>query len=141
MKMTELKQIVESLGCEMKEYSTGHFIMLPIEFPWYGKHSDDGECENSRIIAQVVEMPGSSRAHVLDSVKWVDVWTVPEIVFDPSNGVKPLGLKMKKKSRGFAYTLQDFDSEELTAWLEKKIGEVSEKAKEYYKEWRLHTLK
>ncbi len=33
MKMTELKQIVESVGCEMKQYYTGFFIMLPIKFP------------------------------------------------------------------------------------------------------------
>ncbi len=64
MKMSELKQIVESLGCEMKYYSSWIFIMLLIEFPWYGKQHDEHECDNSRIIAQVTNAFGP--------VKWLD---------------------------------------------------------------------
>ena len=123
MKMTELKQIVESVGCEMNQYCTGFFIMLPIKFPWYGKQHDEHECENSRIIAQVTNVRGS--------VKWLDAWTVPTIIADESNG-KALDLKMRKMGRCFAY-MQDFDSEELTDWLQSKIEEVSEKAKELRK--------
>ena len=119
--MTELKQIVESVGCEMKQYCTGFFIMLPIKFPWYGKQHDEHECDNSRIIAQVTNAFGT--------VKWLDAWTVPTINADESNG-KALALKMRKIGCYPMYLLQDFDSEELTDWLQSKIGEVSEKAKE-----------
>ena len=121
MNIEKLKQIVESVGCEMKQYCTGFFIMLPIKFPWYGKNSDEHECENSRIIAQVTNVRGS--------VKWLDTWTVPTINADESNG-KALAIKMRKIGRCPMYMLQDFDSEELTAWLKKKIEEVSMKAKE-----------
>lgn len=123
MKMTELKQIVESLGCEMKYYSSWIFIMLPIEFPWYGKQHDEHECDNSRIIAQVTNAFGP--------VKWLNAWTVPTISNDKLNG-KPLGLNMRKMGRRLTY-MQDFDSEELTDWLQSKIEEVSKKAKELRK--------
>lgn len=33
MNIEKLKQIVESVGCEMKQYCTEFFIMLPIKFP------------------------------------------------------------------------------------------------------------
>lgn len=120
MKMAELKQIVESLGCEIKLYTSWIFIMLPIEFPWYGKQDDADECDNSRIIAQV--------ANAFGPVKWLDAWPVPTISNDRLNG-KPLGLNMRKMGRCFTY-MQDFDSEEFTDWLQSKIEEVSEKAKE-----------
>ena len=121
MDIEKLQQIVESVGCEMKQYSTWFFIMLPINFPWYGKNSNEHECENSRIIAQVTNVHGS--------VMWLDAWTVPTINADESNG-KALAIKMRKIGCYPMYLLQDFDSEELTAWLQKKIEEVSMKAKE-----------
>lgn len=99
----------------------GVFHNAAYQIPWYGKNSDEHECENSRIIAQVTNVRGS--------VKWLDAWTVPTIIADESNG-KALDLKMRKIGRCAMYMLQDFDSEELTAWLQTKIEEVSMKAKE-----------
>jgi hypothetical protein len=121
MDTVKLKHIVESLGGNVKRVNTGVYIMLPISFPWYGKQQAHS-CDNSRIIAY---------ASLLGSFQWMDVWANVGIRTDEVTG-KPLGIMLRAGGTSVA-TLRDFDDEALTAWLEKKIGEVSNKAKEYHK--------
>lgn len=118
----KLTQLVKSLGCNLKIMETGYYVMLPINFPWYGK-TKPHECDNSRIIAYATNAYGP--------MQWMDVWANVDIRKNPLND-KPLGIMMRSGGTSEA-TLRDFDEEELTAWLEKKIGEVSQKAKEYHK--------
>lgn len=118
----KLTHIVESLGGAVKRGETGVYIMLPINFPWYGK-TTARICDNSRIIAYATTAFGSFR--------WMDAWPVPDIRKN-LNG-KPLGIEMRRNGVCLTETLRGFSDEELTAWLERKIGEVSQKAKEYHK--------
>lgn len=124
MDTVKLKHLVESLGCNVKRENTGYFIMLPINFPWYGKLNKPRECDNSRIIAYATTAFGT--------FKWMDAWTIPDIRKNPLNG-KPFGVEMRKDAHFLIETLRSFNEEELAAWLERKIGEVSQKTKEYHK--------
>ena len=123
MNAEKMTQLVESLGCSVKHLDpSGYYVMLPMSFPWYGK-TKPRECDNSRIIAYATTAYGS--------VKWMDVWAKVDIRKDP-NSDRPLGIMLRSGGTSVA-TLRDFDTEELIAWFEKKIGEVSNKAKEYHK--------
>lgn len=124
MDTVKLKHLVESLGGNVKRENTGIYVMLPINFPWYGKTSAAHICDNSRIIAYATTAFGSFR--------WMEAWTVPGIRTEWMSG-KPLGVEMRKDDHFFTETLRSFNEEELAAWLEKKIGEVSQKTKEYHK--------
>ena len=117
----KLKQVVESLGCEMKRVGFRElYVMLPANFPWYGKDNVQ-ECDNSRIIAAATLSIGTW--------DWTDaVWPMPDIHIEHG---KPLGIVMRKNGLHSAgSTLRNFSYEQIADWLQKKIGEVSEKAKE-----------
>lgn len=124
MDTVKLKHLVEALGCGVKREGTGYYVMLPINFPWYGKPNKPHECDNSRIIAYATTAFGR--------FEWMDAWTIPDIRKNPLND-KPLGIEMRRNGHYLTETLQSFNEEELAAWFEKKIGEVSQKAKEYHK--------
>lgn len=124
MDIEKLKQAVESVGCEMKQYctwlNTWYFIMLPDSFPWTGGDFDVVRRKNSRIIARV-----TMTSH---SCKWM-VWPEPEIIFCLN---KPLGIEMHENDsvREVRDVLKKYSYEQIAAWLVEKIGEVSKKAKE-----------
>lgn len=119
----KLTQVVESLGCAIKKVGFRElYVMMPINFPWYGKGYVQ-HCDNSRIIAAATLTIGTW--------DWTDAWTIPDIHIE--NG-KPLGIEMRRKGLYIAGgTLRSFNYEELADWLTEKIGEVSNKAKEFHK--------
>jgi len=121
-----LKEVLESVGCEFQVQSTECYILLPDNFPWYGD-GDRHERNNSRIIA-CVTLSWS------DYWKWTDAWPQPVI---RSYNDEPLGIEMRRGPMGFRTgvlnELNDFNCEEIAAWLQNKIGEVSRMAKEYRK--------
>lgn len=126
MDIEKLEQAVESVGCTLYRsllagVLTSCCIMLPDSFPWYG---DDfcGRRKNSRIVARVVI---HSKIHSYCD-KW-KVWGTPVINICQN---EPLGIEMQENDSGEALLLKNFDYEQIATWLQSKIGEVSEKAKE-----------
>ena len=119
----KLKQTVESVGCTLHipfrlEIRTICLILLPDSFPWYDKDFDENKGKNSRIIACVV-----CTDH---GCKW-KTWSEPVINVCQD---KPLGIQMRENDSCDALLLKNFSYEQIAAWLQSKIGEVSAKAKE-----------
>lgn len=123
MDIEKLKQAVESVGCTLRtsiqtENMSTYCIMLPDRFPWYGAGFNEDRRKNSRIIARV-ELNGYD-------YKW-RVWSDPSINMCLN---RPLGIEMVENDSREALLLKNFSYEQIAAWLQSKIGEVSEKAKE-----------
>lgn len=123
LNVDRLKEVLKSVGCEVHEQGAEYYIMLPDNFPWYG-NGDSHERDDSRIVA-VVECS-------FGDWKWTEAWPLVDI---RTWNDEPLGVMMR---RGEAYTgdlneLNDSNYEEIAAWLQNKIGEVSKVAKKYRK--------
>ena len=121
----KLKQIVESEGCTLiKSFQSGYLmaaycIMLPDSFPWYGVDFDKERIKQSRIIARI-------EIHNQDCI-WT-VWSEPVIHTCPNK--PPLGIEMVDNGSREEPLLKNYSYEQIAAWLQSKIGEVSKKAKE-----------
>lgn len=123
LNVDRLKEVLKSVGCEISDQSSEYYIMLPDNFPWYGEH-DRHERNNSRIVAAASCSYGDW--------KWSEAWPWPDI---RTWNDEPLGIEMR---RGLVYTgalneLNDSNYEQIAAWLQNKIGEVSRVAKKYRK--------
>ena len=123
MDIEKLQQTVESVGCTLRtsfrlEIRTTCLILLPDNFPWYGADMSETKRKNSRIVARV-----EINSH---SCKW-KTWSEPVINVCQD---KPLGIEMRENDSRDALLLKDFSYEQIAAWLQSKIGEVSKKAKE-----------
>lgn len=123
LNVDRLKEVLKSVGCEVQEQRAEYYIMLPDNFPWCG-NEDSHERNNSRIVAEV--------ACSFGDWKWTEAWPCCDI---QTWNDEPTGIMMR---RGSAYTgalneLNDSNYEQLAAWLQNKIGEVSRVAKEYRK--------
>lgn len=123
MDIEKLQQTVESVGCTLHipfrlEIGTTCLILLPDNFPWYGADMSETKRKNSRIVARV-----EINSH---SCKW-KTWSEPVINVCQD---KPLGIEMRENDSRDALLLKDFSYEQIAAWLQSKIGEVSKKAKE-----------
>ena len=125
MDIEKLKQTVESVGCTLRisfrlEIRTTCLILLPDNFPWYGADWSETKRKNSRIVARVVCTDYGC--------KW-KTWSRPDI-----KGLdEPLGIEMLEDDSRDALLLKNFSYEQIAAWLQSKIGEVSKKAKELRK--------
>lgn len=122
MDIEKLEQAVESVGCALhiSDISIA-CIMLPDSFPWFGADISETRRKNSRIIARVT-LNGYG-------CEW-KVWAKPVINMWLN---QPLGIEMRENDSREALLLKNFSYEQIAAWLQSKIGEVSEKAKEYRK--------
>ena len=123
MDIEKLQQTVESVGCTLRisfrlEIRTTCCIMLPDSFPWYGADMSETKRKNSRIVARV-----EINSH---SCRW-KTWSEPAINVCQD---KPLGIEMRENDSRDALLLKDFSYEQIAAWLQSKIDEVSKKAKE-----------
>lgn len=123
MDIEKLQQTVESVGCTLHKSTiagviTTCCIMLPDSFPWYGIDFDENRRKYSRIVARV-------EIHSQDC-KW-KTWSKPVINVCVN---EILGIEMHENDSRDALLLKNFSYEQIAAWLVKKIGEVSEKAKE-----------
>lgn len=124
MDIEKLKQTVESVGCTLHKSTDGvitlYCIMLPDSFPWTGGDFDIVRRKNSRIIARVTM--------TTCGCEWM-VWPEPVIIFCLN---KPLGIEMHENDsvREVRDVLKKYSYEQIAAWLQTKIEEVSEKAKE-----------
>ena len=122
MDIEKLKQAVESVGCTLHKSTidgviTTCCIMLPDRFPWYGADFALARRKNSQIIARVeIHSQGC---------KW-KVWSRPSI----NNRPNMPGIEMVENGSHEETLLKNYSYEQIAAWLEEKIGEVSEKAKE-----------
>ena len=122
MDIEKLQQTVESVGCTLHKSTLAGVIktcciMLPDSFPWYGADMSETKRKNSRIVARV-----EINSH---SCKW-KTWSRPDI-----KGLdEPLGIEMLEDDSRDALLLKDFSYEQIAAWLQSKIDEVSKKAKE-----------
>ena len=122
MDIEKLQQTVESVGCTLHKSTLAGVIktcciMLPDSFPWYGADMSETKRKNSRIVARV-----EINSH---SCKW-KTWSRPDI-----KGLdEPLGIEMLEDDSRDALLLKDFSYEQIAAWLQSKIDEVSAKAKE-----------
>ena len=126
MNIKKLKQAVESVGCTLRtsfqsEIMSTYCILLPDRFPWYGAGFNEDRRKNSRIIARV-ELNGYD-------YKW-RVWSRPDITICLN---KPSGIEMRENDSREALLLKNSNYEQIAAWLQSKIGEVSKKAKELRK--------
>ena len=127
MDIEKLEQTVESVGCTLHKSTIAGVIcscciMLPDSFPWYGADFDKIR-KNSRIVARV-----EIHSH---SCKW-KTWSKPVINTCPNK--PPLGIEMHENdSVRDALLLKNSSYEQIAAWLQSKIGEVSAKAKELRK--------
>lgn len=92
--------------------------MLPDSFPWYGIDFDENRRKYSRIVARV-EIHGQG-------CKW-KTWSKPVINVYVN---EILGIEMHENDSRDALLLKNSSYEQIAAWLVKKIGEVSKKAKE-----------
>ena len=123
MDIKKLQQTVESVGCTLRtsiqtESMSTYCIMLPDRFPWYGADFDEVRRKNSRIIARVE----------IRSYGWAwKVWSEPVINMCLN---RPLGIEMLEDDSREALLLKNFNYKQIAVWLQEKIGEVSEKAKE-----------
>ena len=123
MDIEKLQQTVESVGCTLRisfrlEIRTTCCIMLPDSFPWYGADMSETKRKNSSIVARV---------ECTDyGCKW-KTWSEPAINVCQD---KPLGIEMRENDSRDALLLKDFSYEQIAAWLQSKIDEVSKKAKE-----------
>ena len=126
MNIKKLQQAVESEGCTLfKSFQSGNLIcciMLPDSFPWYGVDFDKERIKQSRIIARI-EISNQ------DCI-WT-VWSKPVIYTCPNKS--PLGIEMVDDGSRDALLLKNSSYEQIAAWLQSKIGEVSKKAKELRK--------
>lgn len=123
MDIEKLEQAVESVGCTLHkstiaEVITTCCIMLPDSFPWYGIDFDENRRKYSRIVARV-EIHGQG-------CKW-KTWSKPVINVYVN---EILGIEMHENDSRDALLLKNSSYEQIAAWLVKKIGEVSKKAKE-----------
>ena len=123
MDIEKLQQTVESVGCTLHKSTlagviTSCCIMLPDSFPWYGADLSETKRKNSRIVARVVCTDYGC--------KW-KTWSEPAINVCQD---KPLGIEMRENDSRDALLLKDFSYEQIAAWLQSKIDEVSKKAKE-----------
>ena len=123
MDIEKLEQTVESVGCTLHipfrlEIRTTCLILLPDNFPWYGADMSETKRKNSRIVARV-----EINSH---SCRW-KTWSEPVINVCQD---KPLGIEMRENDSRDALLLKDFSYEQIAAWLQSKIDEVSAKAKE-----------
>ena len=123
MDIEKLEQTVESVGCTLHipfrlEIETTCLILLPDSFPWYGADMSETKRKNSRIVARV-----EINSH---SCRW-KTWSEPVINVCQD---KPLGIEMRENDSRDALLLKDFSYEQIAAWLQSKIDEVSKKAKE-----------
>ena len=121
----KLKQAVESEGCTLIKGNliATYCIMLPDSFPWTGGDSDVLRRKNSRIIARIT--------NTTCGYKWM-VWPDPVINTCPNK--PPLGIEMHENdSVRDALLLKNSSYEQIAAWLQTKISEVSKKAKELRK--------
>ena len=123
MDIEKLQQTVESVGCTLRisfrlEIRTTCLILLPDNFPWYGADMSETKRKNSRIVARV-----EIHSH---SCKW-KTWSKPVINVCVN---ELLGIEMHENDSRDALLLKDFSYEQIAAWLQSKIGEVNEKAKE-----------
>ena len=123
MDIKKLQQTVESVGCTLRipfqtESMSTYCIMLPDRFPWHGGDFYENIRKNSRIIASVeIRSQGC---------KW-RVWSKPYIIICLN---KPLGIEMRENDSREALLLKNFSYKQIAVWLQSKIREVSEKAKE-----------
>ena len=121
MDIEKLQQTVESVGCTLHKSTIAGVIcscciMLPDRFPWYGADFDKIR-KNSQIIARVeIHSQGC---------KW-KVWSLPDINICLSTP----GIEMVENDSSEALLLKNFSYEQIAAWLQSKISEVSKKAKE-----------
>lgn len=122
----KLKQAVESEGCTLfKSFQSGkliYCIMLPDSFPWYGVDFDKERIKQSRIIARI-EISNQ------DCI-WT-VWSKP--VIRTCTNKPPLGIEMVDDGSREEPLLKNYSYEQIAAWLQTKIEEVSKKAKELRK--------
>ena len=123
MDIEKLEQTVESVGCTLRisfrlEIETTCLILLPDSFPWYGADMSETKRKNSRIVARV-----EINSH---SCRW-KTWSEPVINVCQD---KPLGIEMRENDSRDALLLKDFSYEQIAAWLQSTIDEVSAKAKE-----------
>ena len=123
MDIEKLEQTVESVGCTLHKSTIAGVIktcciMLPDSFPWYGADMSETKRKNSRIVTRV-----EIHSH---SCKW-KTWSEPVINVCQD---KPLGIEMRENDSRDALLLKDFSYEQIAAWLQSKIDEVSKKAKE-----------
>ena len=123
MDIEKLQQTVESVGCTLRisfrlEIRTTCLILLPDNFPWYGADMSETKRKNSRIVARV-----EIHSH---SCKW-KTWSKPVINVCVN---ELLGIEMHENGSHDAILLKDFSYEQIAAWLQSKIDEVSAKAKE-----------
>lgn len=126
MDIEKLQQTVESVGCTLHKSTIAGVIktcciMLPDSFPWYGVDWSETKRKNSRIVARV-----EIYSH---SCEW-RTWSKPVIKVYLN---EPLGIEMQENDSRDALLLKDFSYEQIATWLQSKIGEVSEKAKELRK--------
>lgn len=123
MDIEKLQQTVESVGCTLHKSTIAGVItlcciMLPDSFPWYGIDFDENRRKYSRIVARVeIHSQGC---------KW-KTWSKPVINVCVN---EILGIEMHENDSRDALLLKNSSYEQIAAWLEKKIGEVSAKAKE-----------
>ena len=123
MDIEKLEQTVESVGCTLHKSTLAGVIktcciMLPDSFPWYGADKSETKRKYSRIVARV-----EIHSH---SCKW-RTWSKP-VINVYSN--EPLGIEMQENDSRDALLLKSFSYEQIAAWLQSKIDEVSAKAKE-----------